>query len=83
MWREPDAMQRTAIRLDVPVLGLAKAWKAYGAALLAVGLALECTHLPHAVRSQLFLAAVVAGAISVLAAGRRRAEDRAGGRRWR
>ncbi len=124
MWRVPDAMQRNAVRLDVPVLRSVKSRKAYGAALLAVGLAFTCTYLavPLAERSQLFLllAAVVvgawygglgpgllatalsivghlafikapygddvvrllffvlvAGAITVLAAGRRRAEDHA------
>ena len=59
-------MQRPAARFDVLVLRSAKSRKAYGAALLAVGLALACTYLavPLAERSQLFLllAAVVVGA---------------------
>jgi len=116
-------MQRNAVQSSVRVLRSVKSRKAYGAALLAVGLAFACTYLavPLAERSQLFLllAAVVvsawygglgpgvlatgvavvghlaffeapygddlfrvllfvlvAGAISALAAGRRRAEDR-------
>ena len=116
-------MQRNAAQSSVLVLRSVKSWKAYGAALLAVGLAFACTYLmvPLAERPQLFLllAAVVvsawygglgpgvlatgvavvghlaffeppyaddlvrvlifvlvAGAISALAAGRRRAENR-------
>ena len=59
-------MQRPAIRFDVLALRSAKSRNAYGAALLAVGVALTCTYLSVAVteRSQLFLllAAVVVGA---------------------
>ena len=89
---------------SVLVLRSVKSRKAYGTALLAVGLAFACTYLavPLAERAQLFLLlaavvghaafieapyrddlvrillfALVAGAISALAAGRRRAEDRA------
>ena len=117
-------MQRNAAESSVLVLRSVKSWKAYGAALLAVGLAFACTYLavPLAERSQLFLLlavvvvsawygglgpgvlatgvavvgqlaffeapygddlvrvllfVLVAGGISALAAGRRRAEDRA------
>ena len=117
-------MQRNAADLSVLVLRSGKSRKAYGAALLAVGLAFTCTYLtaPLAERSQLFqllaavivsawygglgpgllatglsvaghtafieapyrddlvrilLFVVVAASISALAAGRRRAEDRA------
>ena len=59
-------MQRNAAQSSVLVLRSVKAWKAYGAALLAVGLAFACTYLavPLAERSQLFLllAAVVVSA---------------------
>lgn len=66
MWRMPDAMQRTTARPGVLDPRLIRSLKPYGAALLAVGVALACTRLalPLAERSQLFLllAAVVLGA---------------------
>ncbi len=121
-------MQRNANDSSVRVLRSIESRKAYGAALLAVGLAFVCTYLtvPLAERSQLFLLlaavvvsawygglgpgllatgvavvgqraffeapyrddlvrvllfALVAGAISVLAAGRHRAEGRLRGQR--
>ncbi len=59
-------MQRPAVRFDVLALRSAKSRNAYGAALLAVGVALACSYLSVALaeRSQLvlLLAAVVVGA---------------------
>ncbi|MEX2221445.1 MAG: GAF domain-containing protein [Candidatus Rokuibacteriota bacterium] len=62
----PDAMQRTTVRLSVLDPPPVQSLKRYGAAVLAVGIALGCTllALPLAERSQLFLllAAVVLSA---------------------